>query len=57
MQMDGMNGVDGMMGGWGVLWMAIWLVVVIVVLALAVYGLVRLFQDLGRRGGRGNGGT
>lgn len=55
MQMDG-NGMDGMVGGGGMLWMTLWVVVLLVVLALAIYGLVRLFQDLGQRGGRGRGG-
>lgn len=51
--MHGTNGFDGVMGAWGGVWMVLWLIVVLVVLALAIYGLVRLFQDLG---GRGHGG-
>lgn len=51
-----MNGIDGMMSGWGPLMMIVWIVVVLLVLALAIYGLVRLFQDLGgRRRGGGEG--
>jgi hypothetical protein len=50
--MQGMNGMDGMMGGWGPIWMIVWLLILLLVLAPAVYGLVRLFQDLAaRRGG------
>lgn len=39
--------------------MIVWLLVLLVVLALAIYGLVRLFQDLDRRrsDGGGPGGT
>lgn len=36
-----------MMGGWGPIMMIVWILVVLVVLALALYGLLRLFQDLG----------
>lgn len=51
--MDGMNGI---MGGWGPVAMIGWIVVLLVVLALAIYGLVRLLQDLsGRRRGGGEG--
>lgn len=53
--MQGMNWMDGMMGGWGPVWMIVWLLVLLVLLALAIYGLVRLFQDLGRRRGDGGG--
>jgi hypothetical protein len=45
--------MDGMLGGWGPIWMIVWLLILLVVLALAVYGLIRLFQDLGARSGRG----
>lgn len=55
--MQGMNGIDSMMGGWGPVWMIVWILVLLVVLALAIYGLVRLFQDLGsRRSGRDDHG-
>ncbi|HUP20425.1 MAG TPA: hypothetical protein VM778_10785 [Gemmatimonadota bacterium] len=43
--------MDGIMGGWGGLWMVLWLLVGFLVVGLALYGLVRLLQDLGRRGG------
>lgn len=46
-----------MMGGWGPIMMIVWILVVLVVLALALYGLLRLFQDLGgrrRAGGEGS---
>ncbi len=55
--MQGMNAMDGMMGGWGPVWMVVWILILLVVLGLAIYGLVRLFRDLGtRRRGRGDGG-
>lgn len=51
--MDEMNGMDGMMGGWGPGMMIVWIVVALIVLGLAAYGLVRLLQESGgrRRGG------
>ncbi len=43
---DMMNG--GMMG-WGWVMMLGWIVIVLIVLGLAAYGLVLLIQDAGRR--------
>ncbi len=40
---------DGMMGGGGWAMMLGMMVIVFIVLGLAVYGLVRLIQDAGRR--------
>ncbi len=51
-----MQGVmNGGMMGWGWVMMLLWIVIVLIVLGLAAYGLVRLIQDAGRRRARQDG--